>query len=120
MAVFARVDDESLVVDLTGWDRLLALKGRLVVPLSSITSVEAKDRDDIQQLPGRWLRLPGTYVPSMVHHGSYGRRPNRDFWALFRQERVLVLRMSGWDYQRLVLGILDPDQVAGELTQVLS
>ncbi|MGI9649551.1 MAG: hypothetical protein ACR2OI_13650 [Acidimicrobiia bacterium] len=120
MAVSARVEDELLVVELTGWDRLLALKGRLAVPLSSVTSVEAKDRDAIQQLPGRWLRLPGTYVPSMVHHGSYGRRPNRDFWALFRQERVLVLRMSGWDYQRLVLGISDPDHMAGQLTQVLS
>lgn len=119
MAVSARVDDDSLVVDLTGWDRLLALKGRLVVPLSSVTSVEAKGREDIQQLPGRWLRLPGTYVPSMVHHGAYGRRPRRDFWALFRQERVLVIRMSGWDYQRLVLGIPNPDHMAGELTRVL-
>jgi len=119
MGVAVRVEGDLLVVELGGWDRFLALKGRLDVPLSAVSGIEAKSREEIQRLPGRWLRLPGTYVPSMVHHGSYGTRPNRDFWALFRQERVLVLRMDGWAYQRIVLGMDDPDGVAAELTRVV-
>ena len=119
MAVRIGLEGEYLLVELTGWDRVLSIKRQLEVPLSVITGVEAKSREEIQRLPGRWLRLPGTYVPSMVHHGSYGRRPNRDFWALFRQERVLVLRMEGWDYQRIVLGMEDPDSVAAELAKVV-
>jgi hypothetical protein len=98
---------------------VFSLKRRLVVPLRAVSSIEAKRREDVQELPGRWLRLPGTYVPSMVHHGSYGRRPHREFWAWFRQERVLVIRLQGWDYQRLVLGVPQPDAVAAELTKVL-
>jgi len=119
MAVRTGLEGEHLLVELTGWDRLLSIKRQLKVPLAAITGIEAKAREEIQRLPGRWLRLPGTYVPSMVHHGSYGRRPHRDFWALFRQERVLVLRMDGWDYQRLVLGMEDPDSVAAELARVV-
>lgn len=119
MAVRTVLEGEHLLIELTGWDRVLSIKGRLEVPLSVITGIEAKRREDIKRLPGRWLRLPGTYVPSMVHHGSYGRRPNRDFWALFRQERVLVIRMDGWDYQRIVLGMEDPDSVAAELARVV-
>ena len=119
MAVAVRVEGNHLVVDLHGWDRLLSIKGRLDVPVTAITGIEAKSREEIKALPGRWLRLPGTYVPSMVHHGSYGRRPNRDFWALFRQDRVLVVRMDGWDYQRIVLGMEDPDSVAAELAKVV-
>jgi len=119
MGVVVRVEGDHLVVELDGWDRLLSIKGRLKVPLTVVTGIEAKRREEIKALPGRWLRLPGTYVPSMVHHGSYGRRPNRDFWALFRQERVLVLRMEGWDFQRIVLGMEDPDSVAAELARVV-
>lgn len=119
MAVRTVLEGEHLLIELTGWDRVLSIKGRLEVPLSVITGIEAKGREEIQRLPGRWLRLPGTYVPSMVHHGSYGLRPHRDFWALFRQERVLVLRMDGWDYERIVLGMEDPDQIAADLTRMV-
>jgi hypothetical protein len=119
MAVRAAVAGEHLLVDLAGWDQVLSLKSRLRVPLSAIAGVEAKHRSQIQRLPGRWLRLPGTYVPSMVHHGSYGRRPHRDFWALFRQERVLVVHCRDWDYERVVLAVPDPDRVADELSRIL-
>ena len=119
MAVMVELRDGHLEVELTGWDRVLALKSSLSVPVAAISSVEAKDRDQIQRLPGRWLRLPGTYVPSMVHHGSYGRKPHRDFWALFRQERVLVIHIADWEYERLILAVPDPDGVANELTRAL-
>ncbi len=119
MAVTVELRDGHLEVVLTGWDRVLALKSSLYEPVEAITALEAKGRNQIQRLPGRWLRLPGTYVPSMVHHGSYGRKPHRDFWALFRQERVLVVHIAGWEYERLILAIPDPDEVAGELTRAL-
>lgn len=94
---------------------MLALKARLRVPLSAVVEAVCKHRSEIERLPGRWLRLPGTYVPSMVHHGSYGLRPNRDFWALFRQEQVLVVRCEGWDYRRLVLAVDDCEGWADEV-----
>jgi hypothetical protein len=119
MAVHAAVEPQHLLVELAGWDRLLTLKRRVRVPLDAVSAVEAKHRSEIKRLPGRWLRLPGTYVPSMVHHGSYGRRPHRDFWAIFRQERVLVVHCRGWEYERLVLAVPDPDFVAGELSRAL-
>ena len=119
MAVKCSLQGDHLVVSLTGWDRVLSLKGRLDVPVAAVSEVEAKHRSEIKRLPGRWLRLPGTYVPSMVHHGSYGRRPHRDFWALFRQERVLVVHCRDWDYERLVLAVPDCDHIASELAGVV-
>ncbi len=119
MAVECSLQGDDLVVTLTGWDRVLSLKSRLRVPLSAISGVESKHRSEIKRLPGRWLRLPGTYVPSMVHHGSYGRRPHRDFWALFRQERVLVVHCRDWEYERLVLAVPDCDQIATQLAGVV-
>ena len=115
MSVAARLAGERIVIELTGLDRLLSLKSRLEVPVAAIKSVEAKPRESIQRLPGRWLRLPGTYVPSMVHHGSYGLGAGREFWAIFRQERVLVIRLEGERYSRLILGVPNPDEVAAEL-----
>jgi hypothetical protein len=116
MGVGAHLEGDLLVVELSGFDKVLSLKARLEVPRAVVTSVQAQDRESVERLPGRWLRLPGTYVPSAVHHGSYGLRPNRDFWAVYRQERVLVVKLDGWDYRRLVLGVAEPDRVAAELS----
>lgn len=118
MAVTVHARADTVVIDLSGLDRFLSLKRRLDVPRAAIISVEAKPREAIQRLPGRWLRLPGTYVPSMVHHGSYGLGANREFWALFRQERALVIRVEGWHYARLILGVADPDRVATHLSSL--
>lgn len=118
MAVAARIDEGRVVIELSGLDWILSFKRRLAIPVGSITAVEAKPPESIQRLPGRWLRLPGTYVPSMVHHGSYGLGDKREFWAMFRQERVLVMRLKGWDYSRLILGVPDPDRVAAELSSI--
>ena len=116
MAVDARIEADRVIIELSGLDRILSLKHRLTAPLDAITSVECKRRESIQRLPGRWLRLPGTYVPSMVHHGSYGLGANREFWALFRQEQVLVIRLEGWEYSRVILGVAEPERVAAELS----
>lgn len=118
MTVAVRVAHDRVTVELRGLDRILSLKSRLDVPSGAITAVEAKPRESVQRLPGRWLRLPGTYVPSMVHHGSYGLGADREFWAIFRQERVLVIRAHGWDYSRLILGVPNPDEVAAELSSI--
>ena len=58
--------------------------------------------------PGTWLRAPGTHIPGLVRYGSYGREPNREFWAVYRQREVLVVTVGDWAYSRLVLATKDP------------
>lgn len=98
----------SVVVTLTGFDRLFALKSRLLVPTRSITSVEVMPRTAVPPTPGTWLRHPGTHIPGLIRYGSYGTEPNREFWAVYRQTDVLVVMVLGWSYSRLVLGTRDP------------
>jgi hypothetical protein len=100
--------DDLIVVKLSGPSRVFGLKGRLDVPKSHITSVEVMARRDVPPTPGTWLRAPGTFVPGLVHYGSYGREPNREFWAVYRQPEVLVLTVRDWAYSRLVLATKDP------------
>jgi hypothetical protein len=120
MAVEVRIDGNHLTVTLRGWDKVFALKGRLAFPLGSVALAEAVNGDAVERLPGGWLRLPGTYVPGAIHHGSYGRAPDRDFWAVFRQARVLVVRLEGETYRRLVLGVADPDGDAADVTGAIA
>ncbi|MGF1616613.1 MAG: hypothetical protein ACFCU2_02225 [Acidimicrobiia bacterium] len=117
MAIEIEVSGDLVVVRLTGRDRVFALKGSLKVPVEKIRSVEVLPRREVPPGKGLLLRLPGTYFPGVVHHGSYGFGPNREFWAVHRQEEVVVISIEDWDYRRAVLGTDNPAMDAMRLSQ---
>jgi hypothetical protein len=115
MGIEALVDLDHLTINLTGPDRVFSLKTHMEIPLSKISSVDVVERKRVPPTPGTWLRAPGTHVPGLVRHGSYGRAPQREFWAVYRQRLALVIRVEGWNYSRLVLGIKDVPLHAAEI-----
>jgi hypothetical protein len=100
---------------MSGLDRLFALKGRLDVPKSHITKVKVMERKAVPSTPGTLLRAPGTRIPGLIRHGSYGREPDREFWAVYRHREVVVIEIADWAYSRLVLGMRDPHVAAALL-----
>lgn len=104
MSVGVTRSGDTAVVSLNGFDRLFALKSKLEIPMSRITSVEVVARKAVPPTPGTWLRHPGTHIPGLVRHGSYGTEPNREFWAVYTQTGVLVIHVDDWSCSRLVLG----------------
>jgi hypothetical protein len=108
MAIRLQLSGDVVVVSLSGLDRLFALKGRLDIPKSHITGVEVMPRKAVPPTPGTWLRAPGTHLPGLIRYGSYGREPNREFWAVYRQREVIVIRVTDWAYSRLILATRDP------------
>lgn len=115
MAVTVALQGDVVGVELTGADRLLAFKSRLDVPTSRITAARAMHYGEVSYTQGTWLRAPGGYLPGVFHHGSYGRRPKREFWAVFGRPPVLVIDVAEWDYHRIVLSVPDPERVVAEL-----
>ena len=115
MGIEAVVELDHLSIDLVGLDRLFALKRQLEVPLGQISAVDVIERKQVPPTPGTWLRAPGTYLPGLVRHGSYGRAPHREFWAIYRHRLALVVTVDDWAYSRLVLGVKDAPVVAGEI-----
>jgi hypothetical protein len=103
---------DTIVLRMGPVDSIFAMKGRLDIPASHVTSVTAMDRKAVPLTEGTWLRAPGTYVPGLVRFGSYGREPKREFWRVLRHRRVVVIDVRDWSYHRLVLGVPDPDTFA--------
>lgn len=99
---------------------MLAIKRHLQIFTHLITGVEAVDRKALPSGEGTWLRAPGTHIPGLVQYGSYGRPPHREFWAVFRPKRVLVITVRDWDYARVILGIRDPETHAAAIATAIS
>lgn len=120
MAVSVHLRKHVLAVSLTGADAALALKAGLEIPVRQISRIVAMDQREVPYTPSTWLRAPGGYFPGLFRHGSYGWKPNREFWAVFRKTRVLVIDVQNWDYHRVVLGVDHADGVANDLSDAVN
>ena len=99
------VDDENLVVEIEGMDKLWALKSRLVIPLDKVRCVTA-DAGAVKEPNG--LRAPGLHVPGVVVAGTFHHDGERVFWDVHDPSRAVVIELAEQRYARLIVGVADP------------
>jgi uncharacterized protein len=111
------VAEGALHIVLTVPERVFSLHGhRVVVPLDQIRSVRVV-RDVLGQLRG--LRMPGAGVPGRVAIGTWrGTVDGRAFhdFVLVRTAGPGVVITTSGDYDRVVLGVDEPEELAAQLT----
>jgi hypothetical protein len=115
MAVSIEVAPPVVRVTLSGITPVLSFKRRFEIPLDKIESVATRERGDVPVMERGWLRLGGTHVPGIARFGTYGTKGRKQFWAVGGRPPVLVINVRDWDYQRVVLGVKQPDVVAGAI-----
>lgn len=113
MRVSISEDGRNVELRLAPLEIPLAFKSKLEVPLEKITTAQATPRAEVPH--GPLLRAPGAYVPGLFRYGSYGRKPNRQFWAVARHDPVLVVDVESWEYARIVAGVSDAARTAGSI-----
>lgn len=112
MARTVELTTDEVVVRLTRWTAVAALRRELRVPRAAIRSVST----------GPWTedgwRVAGTAVPFLDYRqGRFRRHGERRFLSFERRDRVVVLRVdrATVGYDVVVVGVEDPDAVAAAL-----
>ncbi|WP_067830683.1 hypothetical protein [Nocardia inohanensis] len=107
------VDGRNLVVEPQGWHKVWALKGRLVIPLSSVRKVVADP--EIAARP-KGIRLPGTYIPRVITAGTYLHDGKRWFWDVRDPAKAVVIDLTdGGKYAHIVVEVDDPAAMVAEI-----
>jgi len=110
-----RVDGGQVVVQLSLTEKIGALHGDLHFPPSAVRAVRVVDKP-FGEIRG--IRSPGTWVPGVVALGTWRRREGRDFVAVYRSKRGIVVDVDAnqVNYQRIILSTNDPDGACNLLT----
>ncbi len=119
----ARIEiaDGSLTVHIEGFDRFLALRSSLHIPLSHIQRVEA--RPDINMGLSsikEEIRLAGAELPGSIRAGTfYHYGEGRYFYDVHHPERCIALDLVDERYKRIVIEIdgESPEAAAARIEQ---
>jgi hypothetical protein len=107
----------SLVVNVTGVDKLLALKSRLEVPMEHVAGVEL--RPEAARTWWHGFRLPGTNIPGVVTAGSFYQSGEWVFWDVHDPDKTLAIQLRDEHYTRLVIQVDDPEATAAALKSAM-
>lgn len=116
MARTVQVTEDAVVVRLTGWTAMAALKRVVRVPLRAIRSVST----------GRYgptgLRLAGTAIPwTDIRAGRFRRNGRWTFLSFDDRDRVVTLELDrtvpGVSFDVVAVGVDDPAAVAAEIDE---
>ena len=102
----------EVVVTFRGMGRLLAMRKRVSVPLSTIS--EAKAAPEAAAWMARNYPVKKSWKGSYVHGryvmGSLSKDGERSFWAIRSGEGAVELTLDGHDFDRMIVQPDDPDE----------
>jgi len=99
------VSGDELVVHVQGWDKLLAFKSELRIPLSHIEGVARAD-DELREWKG-W-QAPGASIPGFWA-GTFHTNDGRAFWDVSGGDKAIAIYLRGDTFSKLVIDVEDPD-----------
>ena len=116
MANIVTVTNTELVVRITGWDRLWALKREIRVPLANVQGA-AVDPSIANGSPG--LRAPGTHLPKVITAGNYRKDGGWSFWNVRQKDKAMVVALENERYARLVIDVEDPEGTVDQISRAI-
>ena len=93
------IDEQKVTINITGWDKIFCLKGKVSFAKSNITKVDIYDKS----ISPPWLKNPGTAIPGIIIAGTYQNLRNRkEFWCTHFNGNTIVIDLKEEKYNRIV------------------
>ena len=104
---------ETLIVHITGMDRLWALKSHLDIPLAHVVAATKATDEAIE-----WLsetHISGTHVPGMLSAGTFHHEGDRVFWDVHDPQKAIAIELIHDKLARLVIEVDEPEYTVSEI-----
>ncbi|MBL7257677.1 hypothetical protein [Paractinoplanes lichenicola] len=111
-----RIDGADLIVELSGLDKLWALKSSLTIPLANVRGATL-DPGITREFKG--VKTAGTHVPGVITAGSFRVDGERVFWDVRNPMKAVVIELRDEHYTRLIVQVEDPHATIGLIEKSL-
>jgi hypothetical protein len=113
MMVDVTIENNMLILEVEGLDKLWTLKSHLEIPLAHVTGVRA----DSENIRDWWhgIKLPGTNLPGVIKAGTFVQNGQRVFWDIQHPDNGIVIELTDDRYKELIIEVANPDEVVVQI-----
>jgi hypothetical protein len=107
-----RIDTDSVALHLSGAEKAESLHGDITYPRTSIAGVRvvSSGLDEVQG-----FKLVGAGIPGVMKVGTFRSERGSTFATCHGNGPAIVIDLVGEHYDRIVVTLDDPEQVASQL-----
>lgn len=117
MAGTIKIDGGMLLFELSGIDKILAVKRSIAVPLEHVVSVST---DKVSWKPFRQLRMGGSGFPGVIKDGRFLDRDGRMmFFEMRHPEKCVTVNLDHEGYKAIVFEVADKEESARMIQDAL-
>jgi hypothetical protein len=106
------IDDDTVTIRMSPAEKAESLHRDLTVPRSAITGVRVAS-SGMDEVHG--FKLVGSGIPGVMMVGSFKSGAGSTFAVCHRNGPAIVIDLTGEHYDRIVLTVDNPEQVASQL-----
>jgi len=106
------ISDDAVTVEMSSLEKIEALHGNLTVPRTAVVRARAVP-DGLAAVHG--MRI-GTGLPGVILVGTVREGDARTFAVCHGRRPAIVVDLAGQPYDRLVITVDNPDELAARLT----
>jgi hypothetical protein len=107
------IENDTLVMEVEGLDKMWALKSRLEIPLAHVTGVRADPETAHTWWSG--IRMPGTNLPGVIKAGTFYQHGQRIFWDIHHPDNSIVIELADDQYKELVVEVAEPAATVAQI-----
>jgi hypothetical protein len=111
-----KIENGQLVISMKGARKILALKGELSVPISSVKGVTA---DPLLWKDTPFLKLYGTGLPGLLA-GAFLQDGDKVFYDIKRSEEAVTIEIEDESFSKIIIGVDDPGATVKIIEESLS
>lgn len=113
MANTIDISGRKLVFKISGADKFLSIKSRLVIPLSHVKSVSTQRAKWWRNLSE--LRIGGARIPNIVKDGRYLSRGKFYFYVMHDPDRCVTIDLNNELYSAIIFQVADKEAMARKI-----
>lgn len=115
--VTIEIQDNLLILNVQGWDRLWAFKSHMEIPLENVSHAYVDPSISLGWWQG--IRAPGTHIPGLIVAGTFYKDGKRIFWDVKNAENILIIDLNDERYHQLIVEVENPTEVAQQIQTVI-
>ena len=108
------ITKNAIIVNFEGYKKFLALKNKLIIPLSCVKSVSTA--------PVTWLLFTpkaGTNFPGLIMAGTFFRREGITFYYVRDLKKCITLSLQNHRYTKVVIQVEQKDEIASQIRKAV-
>ena len=116
--VHITIQQDRVVFEVEGWDKLWSLRSRLAIPLDHIEGAHLDPNPAMGWFQG--LKLGGTDVPNIFRAGTFYQQGGLVFWDVRNPENTIVIELAHELYKKLIIEVDDPASAVKLINEAVS